>query len=161
MSKHFRDTARSTTVDLVGGFRSDRLLLTGPDAGRLGAALHRHLVRAASSPEATRVAELVGAALRTVVVVPPEMIPRDVITMRSRFVLEELDSGDRHEMALVYPEEEATEVGSISVLTPLGAALLGVSEGTVLGRRLPGGGTALLRVESIAYQPEDAREFHL
>src|SRR5512132_4251432 len=103
MSKHTRDAAPRTTVDLVGGFRSDRLLLTEPDAGRLRAALHRHIVRAASSPDAARVAELVAAALRTAVVVPPDRIPRDVITMRSRFVLKELDRGRRHQMALVYP----------------------------------------------------------
>ncbi len=161
MSKQIGHTTYATTVDVVGDYRTDRLLLTDQDAARLRAALGRFVLESPGDPdEATSVAELLAASLRSAIVVPPEQIPPDVVTMRSRCVLED-ERGRRSEVVLVYPEECAPELGCISVLSPLGVALLGLSEGAVVGRTLPGGRTALLKLESVAYQPEDAQEFHL
>jgi regulator of nucleoside diphosphate kinase len=88
-------------------------------------------------------------------------VPHDVVTMRSRLVLKDVESGARREVLLVYPEEERAHDGHVSVLSPLGVALLGLAEGSLVAWTLPSGRRALLRVESVEYQPEAAEEFHL
>jgi regulator of nucleoside diphosphate kinase len=81
--------------------------------------------------------------------------------MRSRLVLKDVESGARREVALVYPDEERAHEGQVSVLSPVGLALLGLSEGALVAWPLPSGRTAILRVDSVRYQPEAAEEFHL
>jgi regulator of nucleoside diphosphate kinase len=88
-------------------------------------------------------------------------MPAEVVTMRSRLVLNDVESGRRREVVLVYPEEERSHDGHVSVLSPMGVALLGLSEGALVAWTLPSGRTATLRVESVQYQPEVAEEFHL
>jgi regulator of nucleoside diphosphate kinase len=149
-------------VDVVGAWRTDRLLLTERDAARLRAALARSAPEgAASEGRVGDGAELLAAALRSAITVPPELIPRDVVTMRSRVVLKDVGSGHRRAVALVYPEEAALHTGRVSVLSPLGVALLGLSEGALVAWPLPSGRTVVLRVESVGYQPEAAAEYHL
>jgi regulator of nucleoside diphosphate kinase len=150
-------------VDVVGAWRTDRLLLTGLDAARLRAALARAAF-ASTAPgdeRAQGALELLATALRSAVVVPPDRVPPDIVTMRSRLVLRDVESGARREVVLVYPEEERAHDGHVSVLSPVGVALLGLSEGALVGWPLPSGRTAVLKVESVQYQPEAAEEFHL
>lgn len=64
------------------------------------------------------------------------------------------------ELSSVTPEGRA-HAARISVATPVGTALLGLAEGSLLGWPLPSGRTALLRVEAVPYQPERAGDFHL
>ena len=92
-------------------------------------------------------------------VVSPLDIPPDVITMNStaRFV-DEAD-GDEHEMTLVYPRD-AGAPGTVSILAPVGSALLGLRVGQQIDWTGPGGRALRLRVLAISYQPEAAREFH-
>jgi regulator of nucleoside diphosphate kinase len=145
-------------VDVVGQPRTDRLLVTEPDAVRLSTILARRSRDAAAVPDASH---LLAAALEGAVVVSPDVMPPDVVTMRSRVVLKDFESGRRREVVLVYPEEERRAVGRISVLSPVGTALLGLSEGTLVEWPLPSGRTAVLRVDEVQYQPEAAEEFHL
>jgi regulator of nucleoside diphosphate kinase len=154
---------RGIIVDAVGSWRTDRVLLTEQDALRLRAALARALLESITSGEAPAdgALELLATALRSAVVVPPERMPTDVVTMRSRLVLKDIDSGRRREIVLGYPEEERPHDGHVSVLSPMGVALLGLSEGALVAWPLPSGRTAVLRVESVQYQPEAAEEFHL
>jgi regulator of nucleoside diphosphate kinase len=154
---------RGLVVDAVGSPRSDRLLLTAPDAARLRAALTRAVLqpRPADDDRAAKALALLAAALRSAIVVPPDRIPADVVTMRSRLVLKDLESGERRELVLVYPEEEAPDDGRVSALSPLGVALLGLSEGALVASPRAGARGAILRVESVGYQPEAAEEFHL
>jgi regulator of nucleoside diphosphate kinase len=152
---------REYIVDVVGAWRTDRLLLTEEDARRLRAALARSALALAGGEAGDDGAELLAAALRSAIVVPPERIPPDVVTMRSRLVLKDVESGHRREAVLVYPEEARACAGRVSVLSALGVALLGLSVGTLVAWPLPSGRTAVLRVESVRYQPEAAEEYHL
>lgn len=154
---------RSIIVDAVGSWRTDRVLLTEHDAERLRAALARAELepRAPGDGSAGEALELLAGALERAVIVPPDRIPADVVTMRSRLVLKDIESGRRREVVLVYPEEERPHGGHLSVLSPMGVALLGLSAGAVIAWKLPSGRTAVLRVESVRYQPEAAEEFHL
>lgn len=163
MSRNVVKSDRGYIVDVVGAWRTDRLLLSEQDAVRLRVALARALLESMASGEkhAESALELLATALRSAIVVPPDRVPPDVVTMRSRLVLKDVESGARREVVLVYPEEERTHDGHVSVLSPVGVALLGLSEGALVGWPLPSGRTAILRVESVQYQPEAAEEFHL
>lgn len=89
-------------------------------------------------------------------VVEPERIPADRVTMNSRVRFVDDDSTDAHEITLVFPGHADTERNRISVLAPVGSALLGLSIGDAIEWPLPNGRTRRLRVEAITYQPEAA-----
>ncbi len=89
-------------------------------------------------------------------VVPREQIPADVVTMHSRVVFEDEGTGERREITLVYPGRADIAAGAISVLTPVGTALLGLRVGQSIAWELPGGGKRRYRIVEVPYQPEAA-----
>ena len=93
-------------------------------------------------------------------VLPPERVPADVVTMHSRVECEDIATGEDHVLTLVYPNEADVEKGRVSVLAPVGSALLGLSVGQSIEWEAPGGRTLKLRVRSVRYQPEAAGDFH-
>ena len=90
------------------------------------------------------------------VVVPREQIPRDVVTMNSRVEFENETTGERREVTLVYPREADIAAGKISVLVPVGTALLGLRVGQSIDWKLPSGETHRYRIIAVPYQPESA-----
>lgn len=93
-------------------------------------------------------------------VVPADQIPPDVITMNSRVRLRDLDRDTTHEYTLVYPTAADYNAGRISVVAPIGAAMLGYREGSEIEWPVPGG-RRRLRVEAVLYQPEAAGDLDL
>jgi regulator of nucleoside diphosphate kinase len=93
-------------------------------------------------------------------IVDPESIPADSITMNSKVLLKDLNSGEETIYTLVYPEDVNLAENKISVLAPIGTAILGYREGDVIDWRIPAG-IVKLRVEKILYQPEAAGDYHL
>lgn len=89
-------------------------------------------------------------------VVEPEAIPSNVVTMNSvvRFVDE--DSGSESEVRLVFPGHADVESNRISVLAPIGSALLGLSVGDSINWPVPNARSRRLRVVAVTYQPEAA-----
>ncbi|KAF3997252.1 nucleoside diphosphate kinase regulator [Glaciimonas immobilis] len=97
--------------------------------------------------------------LRRAQVVLPENIPADVVTMNSavRFVD---DTDTEHVLKLVYPHQaKAHDV--VSVMAPVGSALLGLSVGQSVACQSPVGRELQLRVLEVTYQPEANGEYHL
>lgn len=92
--------------------------------------------------------------------VRPEEIPPDVVTMNSRVRLTDLESGSSHIYTIVFPSDADYDKGKISILAPLGTALLGYRVGDVVNWRVPQGDRRL-RIDEIVYQPEAAGDFHL
>lgn len=92
--------------------------------------------------------------LARAVVVPREEMPRDVVTMKSRVVFENETTGERREVTLVYPREADIDAGKISVLVPVGTALLGLRVGQSIDWKLPSGETHRYRIIEVPYQPE-------
>lgn len=85
---------------------------------------------------------------RAVVVSDKKFIPK-VVTMNSRFRLKDLDDNKEDEFTLVFPGKSSKGLGKLSVLTPMGAAVLGVEEGQTVS--LPTQeGTKRFRIESIS-----------
>lgn len=97
---------------------------------------------------------------RAEIILDPLATPKDVVTMHSRLKLRNLTTQSEMECTLVYPSERSPENGCISVLAPLGAAVLGYRVGDSLEVELPKGETPFL-VESLIYQPESAGDYHL
>jgi len=93
-------------------------------------------------------------------VVAPTSVDKDVVTMNSRVRVRDLDSKKREVYTLAYPYDADIEEGKISVLAPLGAALLGAKVQQVIECPTPRG-VRRLKIERILYQPEAAGDFHL
>lgn len=92
-------------------------------------------------------------------VVKPENIPQDVITMNSMFSLADLETGERVVYTLVFPGKADSAKGRISVLAPIGTAVLGYRVGDVVEWTVPAG-TKKFKIEGLLYQPEAARDYH-
>lgn len=100
-----------------------------------------------------------AAELDRAVVVSAEEIPPDVVTMNSRVRLR--DGRRTWIMSLVFPGDADPEEGCISVLAPLGAAILGCRVGRRVTFRIPGGAERSCEILSVLYQPEAAGDLHL
>ncbi len=93
-------------------------------------------------------------------VLPPEEIPAGIVTMHSRVDCEDELHNEKHSLTLVYPHEADFDKGRVSVLAPVGSALLGLSVGQTIDWTAPGGRKLRLRVTAVHYQPEAAGDFH-
>jgi regulator of nucleoside diphosphate kinase len=93
-------------------------------------------------------------------VVDPKDLPGDVITMRSKVRLKDLVSGESNTYSLVFPTEADFAEGKISVLAPIGTAILGYKQGDTIEWSVPSG-VRKLKVEEILYQPEAAGDNNL
>ena len=87
-------------------------------------------------------------------------VPKGVVTMHSVVRVRDLAGGESDTYTLVYPEEAAIGEGKLSVLAPMGRALLGARAGRVIEFEAPGG-PRRLKVVKVLYQPEAAGDFHL
>jgi regulator of nucleoside diphosphate kinase len=95
------------------------------------------------------------AELERAVIVAPEDIPAGVITMYSVVTVLDVTGGSRREITLVYPHEAQPAGGRISVLAPLGTALLGYRQGDEVEWLMPGG-IRRLRIEDVRSAHETA-----
>lgn len=93
-------------------------------------------------------------------IVAEEKIEAGVITMNSTVLVSLLDSGKAKLYTLAFPKDADFAKGKISVLSPLGTALLGYQEGDIVEWVAPAG-TKKLKVEKVLYQPEAAGHYYL
>lgn len=100
------------------------------------------------------------AELDRAIVVAPEDVPPGVITMNSTVNLRDVETSEEMTYTLVFPKNADIARGSISVLAPVGMAILGFAEGDVVEWPVPSG-TAQIAIEKVLYQPEAAGDFHL
>lgn len=105
--------------------------------------------------------ERLRAELERAEVVEPFEVPPGVVTMNSRVRFADEETGEEREIGLVFPRHADAELGRVSILAPVGTALLGLSVGSTIEWPVPGGRTRRLRVVGIPYQPEAAGDFHL
>jgi regulator of nucleoside diphosphate kinase len=98
------------------------------------------------------------AELERAIPVEPQEVPADVITMNSTVRLRDLDAGETFEFTLVYPRDASPDEGRISVLAPIGTAIIGYRTGDVIKWPVPAG-TIRLKVEEVVYQPESVGHF--
>ena len=87
------------------------------------------------------------------VLVPSDQMPVDFVTLNTRMRVRDLDSNDEESIQLVFPSDANFREGKISILTPVGTALIGYRAGDTVEWKIPSG-TRRLRIEEIIYQPE-------
>lgn len=126
------------------------IIVSSRDLARLEAlldspALSRHPAAVALSQELERAQ-----------VVAPEEVPAGIVTMHSRVDCEDELHDEKHSLTLVYPHEADFDKGHVSVLAPVGSALLGLSVGQSIDWTAPGGRQLRLRVTAVHSQPEAA-----
>lgn len=95
------------------------------------------------------------AELQRARVVPAGKVPTDVVTMNSVVCLRDLDSDETEEYELVYPGDADLALNRISILAPIGTAILGYRLGDVIEWPVPAG-LRRLRVEGVLRHPERA-----
>lgn len=93
-------------------------------------------------------------------IVEPEQIPPSVVTMNSTVRFRIDSSGEEYCLTLVYPKDVDGSEDKISILAPVGSALLGLSTGDEIEWPGPGGGTIKLRIVEVVYQPEREGKFY-
>lgn len=92
-------------------------------------------------------------------VVPSEAIPGDVVTMNCRVRVTDLTIGTERTITIAFPSDANLDEGKVSVIAPIGTALLGYRAGDIVTWTVPGGERAL-RIDEILYQPEAAGDYH-
>lgn len=126
-----------------------------------------------SSLDADRLAQLLGslsdqefpgrddleAELARAQVVDPRDVPPTVVTINSTVRFRIQSSSKDFFLTLVYPKDVDPKGGTISILAPVGSALLGLSQGDEIEWPKPGGGVLRVRIEDVLYQPERAGDF--
>jgi regulator of nucleoside diphosphate kinase len=132
----------STAMHLAAG--RPTIIVAEDDARRLA-----YLLSAGrdGSHDAAHLREL-RDELERAIVVEPRSVPPGVITMNSAVTVLDATAGSRLEITVVYPHEADAALGRISVLAPLGTALLGYREGDEVEWLMPGG-LRRLRIENV------------
>ena len=110
--------------------------------------------------------EQLDAELDRARVVPAHEIPPEVITMNTEVALRDLDTGEEQVLTLVFPHEANVDKRKVSVLAPLGTAVLGYRAGDVIEWEMPAG-KRRLQVEGSSFsrklrpaRPVDAVRTH-
>jgi regulator of nucleoside diphosphate kinase len=91
--------------------------------------------------------------------VPSRDIPPDVVTMYSQVVVEDLGSAKRQKLTLCYPADAEPHLGFISVLSPVGASLLGQRVGAIARWRTPNGDACAAEIATLLFQPEASGDY--
>ena len=129
------------------------LLVSRLDCERLESLLEQPLAKGLNTEPLRR--ELDRAEL-----LEPKEMPDDVITMNSTARFRDVNSGAERELTLVYPKDADGSPEKVSILAPVGSALLGLHVGAVIDWPVPSGRTITLEVLSIRYQPQSSGELH-
>ena len=105
------------------------LIITDIDRDRLLPVLDQHDSAASES---------LDAELHRAVIVKQSAIPADVVTMNTEVVYEDEATGARRTVRVVYPKDADATAGRVSVLAPIGTALLGLRAGQAIAWQTPG-----------------------
>jgi len=102
-----------------------------------------------SQPRLREKLEPLRAELERAIVLPAEVIPATVVVMGSKVEIEDRESGEVDTYTLVYPDQADATAGRLSILAPIGTAIIGFAQGDTFAWRTPGGTRQLLirRVE--------------
>jgi len=130
----------------------NRIFITDQDYHRLSA-----LVSQVEGPWVEALEEELSRAH----VIGQKEIPGNIVTMNSRVKFVDESTGSESEMTLVYPQDANLDKGRISILAPVGIALLGLSAGQSIDWKMPNGAVKKLKVQEVIFQPEAAGQFEL
>lgn len=109
--------------------------------------------------QAAQVSPSLGGLLAAADLVPSRLVPADVVTMYSQVRVRDPQTAQVHTCALCYPADAEPESGFISVLSPLGLALIGRRVGDAVACHMPGGGERRYVIEALLFQPEASGDY--
>jgi regulator of nucleoside diphosphate kinase len=124
---------------------SERIYIVESELERLREVVEQH-ARGRDGAAAQRLA----VELDRATVVDAATLPRDVVTIDSRVAFEDARSGATREVVVVHPSAADASARRISVLAPIGAALIGQRQGDAIDWPLPDGRIAEIRIVSVA-----------
>lgn len=131
---------------------SKKLIITAADHDTLDALLDSDFAR---TVRPSQLCDDLRAELARAHIVPADQVPRDIVTMNSTITLRDLESDETETYTLVYPVDADIAHQRLSVLAPIGTAILGQCVGDELRWRVPAGWRRV-RVEQVIYQPDRA-----
>jgi regulator of nucleoside diphosphate kinase len=131
-------------------------VMTSSDAQRL----KQFLVRTDAGKRDQDYIENLEEELEAADVVSPESVPADVVTINSQFCIQDIDTGDEMVYTLVMPRDADIEKGRVSIMAPLGTAILGQRIGDIAEFKVPAG-LRRVKITQILYQPEAAGDYQL
>lgn len=94
-------------------------------------------------------------------IISDDMVPADLVTMNSKVRYLNVQDEKESTVTLIYPSEAKGEEGKVSILAPLGAALLGLRVNQEINWMFPDGKTRTIRILEVVYQPEAHGHWHL
>lgn len=103
--------------------------------------------------------EALHALLDDADIVPARQVPPDVVTMYTQVTVEAPGGGNRRKLAVCYPEDAEPSAGFVSVLSPIGTALLGRRRGDTVEWATPGGAVQHLQIVELLFQPEASGDY--
>jgi regulator of nucleoside diphosphate kinase len=129
-----------------------RIIITQEDYGRL-----RRIIDTSRElpPKDAEYLDALERELESAIITRPAEVPQDLVTMKSRVRVLDLGSGQELVYEIVFPGQTDLVRNKISVLAPIGTALLGRAAGEVVEWQVPSGMRRLLILE-VEYQPEAA-----
>jgi regulator of nucleoside diphosphate kinase len=130
-----------------------KIVISSLDAARLEAML------ASLRGEAFPGKEELEEELARATIVDPKDMPPTVVTMNSTVRFRVESSSAAFNLTLVYPKDIDSSGTKISILAPVGSALLGLSQGDEIEWPKPGGGVLRVHIEEVTYQPERAGQY--
>lgn len=92
-------------------------------------------------------------------IIDSRQVAPDIVTMYAQVEVEDLATRSRQTLVLCYPADAEPARGFISVLSPVGLALLGLPVGAVARWQAPGGSENAARVAAILFQPEASGDY--
>ena len=113
-----------------------------------------------ASPKIKEQIERLEKELDKAFVVEPKDIPADVVTMNTKLRLLDETSGEEKNISLVFPSDADFDKNRISILAPVGTALLGYRVGDIVEWNVPSG-TKSFRIMETIYQPEAAGDYNM
>ena len=135
----------------------ETIVLTENDYSRL----KQLLVGLARSEGAQAGLETLEEILDLARIVSPDKVPSDTVTMNSRVMYEDVRSAEKGTVTIVYPSDADVSTRKISILSPVGAALIGETRGAEVELPVPHGQTRRIRILDVLYQPEAEGNFEL
>lgn len=129
-----------------------QLLITDQDYERLALLVHHAETKSSAALE---------EELSRAKIVSQKEIPSDVVTMNSKIKFIDLDSKKESEITLVYPKDADVTKSRVSILAPVGIALIGLRKDQFIDWPMPNGQSRRLQVTGIIYQPESAGDWDL
>ena len=152
-----RTTRISTLKECTVEFMTPERTLTELDHVRLLNLLRRDARADGSAAHRQAVEDMLDAS----VLVPSRKVAPDVVTMYTQVLLRDEQTGQRTTLTLCYPPETEPASGFVSVLSPIGSALLGLRVGSTVPWSTPGGERKGAEILAVLFQPESSGDYSM